>query len=89
MELQITVYYDAELSYEDSDTGIWDSEDKQLLFMDQVDETVEGNRDVVVTVRTKFDGTDPDELEMTDTELTEPTSGFGIATSKNAGYPWK
>ena len=49
----------------------------------------QGDRDVVVTVRTKFDGTDPDEFEMTDIELTEPASGFGISTSKNAGYPWK
>lgn len=89
VELQMTAYYDADLSFEDSDTGIWDSEDKRLLFMDQVNETVEGDRDVVVAVRVTFGGTDPDEFEITDVELTEPVSGFGISPSKNAGYPWK
>jgi len=36
-----------------------------------------------------FDGTDADEFEIRDIELTEPTKGFGIPTSKMAGYPWK
>jgi hypothetical protein len=26
-------YYDADLSYEDSDTRIWDTEDTQLILM--------------------------------------------------------
>jgi hypothetical protein len=48
-----------------------------------------GHRTVRLAVRATFSGTDPDEFEIAEVELTEPTSGFGISTSKNAGYPWK
>lgn len=89
VELQMTAHYEAELSYEDSDTGIWDSEEGEKLFMEEVNETVEGEHDLVVSVHATFDGVDSDVFEISHTELTDPPSGFGIATSKNAGYPWK
>ena len=81
-ELQFTVDYAAELSYEDSDTGTWDSEDKQQIFMDYVNEIVHDTEELVVTVQATVSGTDPEELEIQSIELTDPTSGFGIPTSK-------
>ena len=81
-ELQFIVDYAAELSYEDSDTGTWDSEDQQQIFMDYVEEIVHDSEELVVTVQATVSGTDSEELEIQSIELTDPTSGLGILTSK-------
>jgi len=40
-------------------------------------------------VQVNFDGVDPDEFEIDDVELVEPTGDQSVSTSKSAGYPWK
>lgn len=89
VEVRFTAQYDADLSYEDSSTGVYDSEDKRMMFMDHVNETVQDSELLSMTVKATFDGTDEDQFEIDDIELTDPSSGFGVSTSRMAGYPWK
>jgi hypothetical protein len=41
IEAECEVVFSAEVSYEDPNTGIWDSEDKRMLFMETVNKSVE------------------------------------------------
>ncbi len=75
--------FNAYLSFEDSDTGIWDAEDKQMLFMDNVSETHPRRDQLVVNVSITFDGTDPSEFSVEDVTLIEPETGYGITPFKN------
>lgn len=89
VEVRFTAHYDADLSYDDSSTGVYDSEDKRMMFMDHVRETVQDSKLLSMTVKATFDGTDENEFDINDIELSDPSSGFGISTSRMAGYPWK
>jgi hypothetical protein len=75
--------YDADLSYDDSTTGIYDSEDKQMLFMDHVTKTVSDEIDLVVQVEVAFDGLKPRKFQVVPVDLVEPSRGFGIPTSES------
>jgi PIN domain len=78
--------YDAELSYDDSTTGIYDSEEKQMLFMDHVTKTVSDEFDLVVQVEVTFDGLKPRAFQVVSVDLVEPSRGFGIPTSGSNDY---
>jgi hypothetical protein len=80
---------DVHLSYDDSSTGTYDSEEKRMLFMERVNEIVEREEDVVVEVRATIDGLDPDAFDVVDVDLVEPSGDQGIRTSKWEGFPWK
>ena len=88
-ELRFDAQYEAFLTYDDSSTGIYDSEEGERLFMDHVTETVHGSAQLLVTVTGTFAGTDADGFDIRDVGLTEPSEGFGILTSEMADYPWK
>jgi hypothetical protein len=78
--------YDAELSYDDSTTGVYDSEEKQMLFMDHVTKTVSDEIDLVVQVEVAFDGLKPRAFRVVSVDLVEPSQGFGIPTSGSDDY---
>jgi hypothetical protein len=40
LEAECEISFRVEISYEDTDTGMWDSEDKVMLFMDQVEKSI-------------------------------------------------
>lgn len=82
-EMTFEARFNAYLSFEDSDTGVWDGEDKQLLFMDQVNETHPRRDDLVVNVTMTIDGVDADEFAIEDVVLIEPEKGYGITPFKN------
>lgn len=82
-EMTFELRFNAYLSFEDSDTGVWDGEDKQMLFMDQVDETHPRRERLVVNVTMTLDGTDPDEFALEDVFLIEPEKGYGFTPFKN------
>lgn len=88
-QLRFNVTFDAHLSYDDSETGMWDSEEGEMIGMEHVDETVQGEDHLVVEVRAILEGLDPDEFDIDDIDLIEPARGYGIATSRMEGYPWK
>ena len=85
-EVQITVHYDAHLSYEDSNSGIYDKEEGRLLFANFVNETVSQPELLIVTVRATFKGIEPKAFRIRDIQLTDPTKGFGISPSGTSGY---
>jgi hypothetical protein len=80
---------DISLSYDDSSTGSYDSEDTRMVFMDHVNETVSREEDLVVEVQVSFDGVDPDAFEVDDVNLVDPSGDQRVSTSKWEGYPWK
>ena len=85
-ELGFDAQYEVRLSYDDSSTGTYDREEESRIFMDHVIETVRGSAHLVITVTATFDRTDADGFEIQSIELTEPTGGFGIPTSKMEDY---
>lgn len=79
----------AHLSYSDSDTGMWDSEEKQMIFMETKEESVDRNEDFVVQVRVRFEGIVSEAFAVEGVDLVEPNDSYLLSTSKNDGYPWK
>jgi hypothetical protein len=55
IERPAVVTFDAEISYDDPNTGVWDSEDKVMLFQETIEETVTrtAHRSVAVEVNFK------------------------------------
>jgi hypothetical protein len=89
VQMTFETHFDAHLSYDDSSTGVWDSEDGVMMFMDHKEETVKRKDDLVVEVRVTFEGMDPQEFEIDEIDLVEPSRGYGINTADMEGYPWK
>jgi hypothetical protein len=78
VQMPFEAHFDANLSYDDSSTGMWDSEDKQMLFMEHRNVTVKKRDDLTVEVHVRFDGLDPKKFEIDRVDLVEPSSGYGI-----------
>ena len=79
----------AHLSYSDSSTGIWDSEDGRMMFMEEREEEVDLDDDLVVEFHVTFEGADPDTFEIDQVKLTEPSEGYGIKTQEAEDWPYK
>lgn len=88
-EMTFSLSFDAHLSFDDSDTGVWDGEDRVLLFQDHVNESHHASETLVVQVTASFANIDPNEFSVEDVVLIEPSKGYGFVPSKNAGYPYK
>ncbi|MGE0361134.1 MAG: PIN domain-containing protein [Vicinamibacterales bacterium] len=86
VQLTFRAEYSADLSYDDSSTGIYDSEDDRQLFMDHVNETVTGDTYLVAQVYVRLDGMKPQSFQVQNIDLVDPVRGFGISTSKAADY---
>jgi hypothetical protein len=89
VQMTFRVTYNAHLSYTDSSTGVWDSEDGRMMFMEHREEDVEREEEVVVEVRVVFMGTDPEAFGIEDVDLTEPADGFAIKTEDAEDWPYK
>src|ERR1017187_3837474 len=63
VQMTLRVDFEAQLSYSDTTTGIWDSEDGRMMFMEQREEDVSLNEYLVVDVHATFEGTDPESFE--------------------------
>jgi hypothetical protein len=65
IEVECDVTFTAEVTYEDPDTGVWDGEDKRMMFMDTVQKTVHDTTYVSVEILLQYDSlaslADPDE----------------------------
>lgn len=53
-ELTVTISFDTELSYTDPDSWIYDSEDKEVIYMGTIEETVSNSIDVLVNITAGF-----------------------------------
>jgi hypothetical protein len=88
-EMSFTVHFTADLSYDDSTTGIYDGEDDRMLFVDRRYETVQRMAHLKVEVQVGFQGIDPDSFEVIDVILKRPSSAVFLKTAEAHGYPWK
>jgi len=77
-QLVFDAEYEAAISYEDSTTGVYDSEEGRMMFMETRDVTARKKRELVVDVHLTFNGLDPDEFEVDEVDLVEPAKGYGI-----------
>jgi predicted nucleic acid-binding protein len=89
VEMRFEVNFLAHLSYDDSDTGTYDHEDKRMVFMKHVNETQNKTEELVVEVRVGFDEIDPAGFNIDNVQLTSPDESYSFSTSKWDGYPWK
>ena len=80
LQLNFDATYSADLSYNDSATASYDSEDGKLMYVERRKEEVERRQELVVEVRVAYEHLDPNSFEVTDVSVTEPSDGFGIET---------
>lgn len=55
IEVECEVAFTADITYEDTDTGVWDGEDKVMLFMDTVHGSAEDTASVAVEILCNYD----------------------------------
>jgi hypothetical protein len=85
IELRFEGTFDATLSYEDSSSGIYDSETKGMMFMDHKEETLEKEEEFVVEVKVTFATFDQEAFEIEEINLIEPDDSYSVSTSKSDG----
>jgi hypothetical protein len=81
--------YSAELSYNDSATAVYDSEDGSVFYFDRKKERVEREQELVVEVEVAYNAFDPDSFEIMGVSVTDPPDSFGIETEENYDWPYK
>ena len=64
VELTVSMTFRAELSYKEPSTGAWDSEDKVLVFQDEVEKTVTQDIEGTIGVEVGFESLDPQAFEV-------------------------
>ena len=79
-EVQLTAHYEAHLSYEDSNSGIYDKEEGRRLFVNFLNETVESQELLVVTVRATFTGYRPQKVQDSEHRAYRPNKGIRYIT---------
>ncbi len=89
IEVRFKGKFDASLSYDDSSTGMYDSETRSMMFMEHKHEILEKEEEFVVEVKVKFEVFDPDKFEIEKASLERPDFGYSVSTSRWDGYPWK
>jgi hypothetical protein len=89
VEVHFQGKFDAHLSYDDSSSGVYDSETKSQMFMERRRETQELEEEFVVEVKVKFKIFDPDSFEIEEVALQHPDESYSVPTSRWAGFPWK
>lgn len=70
--------YNADLSWDDSSTDVYDSEEGRMMFMETRSTIVRKTHEVVVDVHLTFNGLDPDEFDVEEVDLVEPMNSIGI-----------
>jgi hypothetical protein len=74
------IEYAADISWDDSSTGIYDSEEGRMMFMEERRTTVNKTHEAFVDVHLTFNGLDPAEFEVDEVDLVDPTGSIGIRT---------
>jgi hypothetical protein len=64
VEMPATITFDAEISYDDPNTGVWDSEDKVLLFQETKEKTVTSTVHRSVAVEMTFQALQPRSFQI-------------------------
>lgn len=63
-ELLVTIEFTANLAYDDPDSGIWDSEDKVMIFVETAHKTIEETLDLDAEIRLRYDPCHPEQAQV-------------------------
>ena len=75
--------FNAELTYDDPNSGIWDGEEGQMLFVEQREDTVEREVELIAVVDVGFEGKDSEMFLIDSIQLVSPDEGYGIETDES------
>ena len=89
LEIEPTVKFDADLSYGDPKTAVWDSEDSTQFFINTVEETVQREEAVRVEISASFQGLDADSFTIGKMSFAESRNPILIRPSVDEGWPYK
>jgi hypothetical protein len=84
VSVRADVKFEARLSYLDSSTGSWDSEDHRLLFQERRNETREYEQEDEFLVELHFRGVDADSIELSRVQV-EGDVGLSVEDGSQAG----
>jgi hypothetical protein len=62
--LEFTINFTANLAFDDPDSGIWDSEEKVMLFVETAHETIEETLDLEAEIRLRCDPSHPEQAQV-------------------------
>ena len=82
VEVHFRGQFNAHLSYDDSDTGIYDNETQSMMFMEHKHETLDKEEEFIVEVKVQFEVFDPDSFKIEETSLVQPDDGYSVSTNK-------
>jgi hypothetical protein len=85
VEMPAMITFDAEISYDDPNTGIWDSEDKVLLFQETKEKTVTSTVHRSVAVEMTFQPLKPSSFQIRRVWF----EGNDIPVESEQGWPYK
>jgi hypothetical protein len=63
-EFEVTVSYKADVNYDDPDSGMWDSEDKQMIMVERASTEVEEEITETVHLEFTYNEDDPKEIQL-------------------------
>lgn len=85
-ELTATVSFACDLHYDDMNTAVYDSEDKRLIVLNRISETVERDEQIPVELHVAFDLGDEEHFDIVDMKLNQ---GKDIGVVQDDDYPYK
>ncbi len=89
VQVDVEINFSADLTYDDLDTAIYDSEDKVLIPLHTIDKTVEQEVDFTSTIRLLHEVEEnPDYLEIENVEI-DTERGWGFSVSSDDEWPYK
>jgi len=80
VEVHFRGEFDAYLSYDDSTTGVYDSETRSMMFMEHKHETLRKKEEFIIEVKVEFEVFDPDSFKIDETSLVQPDGGYSVST---------
>lgn len=89
LQVEFTFEFVADLSYDDPDMSVWDSEDGELMVFGTKHEQIERQLQVSAEVGIVFDGLDPDGLQLNYVNLDEPSDPVFLKTQDDFDWPHK
>lgn len=88
LQVNATVYFIADVIYDDLDTAIYDSEDKVLIPLQTIHEEIEQEADITLTLEIGIDVENPDIFKIESLKI-ENVDQFGIPVSTHDPYYYK
>lgn len=82
-EVTVSIDYVAHVDYEDPDSGIWDSEDQEMLFTEEVSDSIQDSDTAVFSVEFQYNEDDPSEVEITKVTPDKRTRYISLARDDN------